>query len=63
VSFATDGGHLQALGVQCVLFGPGRIEDAHRANESVELSQWEAAARWLEQIVPLFCGSAPVQER
>lgn len=57
VSFATDAGPLQALGIQCVLFGPGRVEDVHKANESIEIREWEAAGRRLEQIVPRFCVS------
>ena len=33
VMFATDAGWLQRAGFDCVLFGPGSIEVAHRANE------------------------------
>lgn len=53
--YATDGGWLQTLGLQCVLFGPGSIEDAHRANESLALSQFEAGRAWLDDIVRRFC--------
>ena len=31
--FATDAGWLQRAGFECVLFGPGSIEVAHRPNE------------------------------
>ncbi|TWT44782.1 Acetylornithine deacetylase [Phycisphaerae bacterium RAS1] len=54
--YATDGGWLQKLGLECALLGPGNIEDAHRANESISISQFEAGARRLEEIVRRFCG-------
>jgi acetylornithine deacetylase len=33
VQFATDGGNLSKLGIECLIFGPGSIDVAHRANE------------------------------
>jgi acetylornithine deacetylase len=33
--FATDGGNLAALGIDSLIFGPGSIEVAHKANEYV----------------------------
>lgn len=38
VPFATDGGPLAALGVETLVFGPGSIDVAHRADEHVPLS-------------------------
>jgi len=46
VPFATDGGHLNQLGTRCLVFGPGSIDVAHRADESVP-------ARALEQTVQI----------
>ena len=37
VPFATDGGPLAALGVETLVFGPGSIDVAHRADEFVPL--------------------------
>jgi acetylornithine deacetylase len=37
VPFATDGGPLAALGVETLVFGPGSIDVAHRADEHVPL--------------------------
>ncbi len=34
-SFATDGGNLASLGIQSLIFGPGSIDVAHKANEYV----------------------------
>ena len=38
VPFATDGGPLAALGVETLVFGPGSIDVAHRADEHVSLN-------------------------
>jgi acetylornithine deacetylase len=64
VSYATDAGSLQKLGIQCILFGPGRIEEAHQANEYVELDQWRAGRQWLGRIVARCCqGNDGTRER
>lgn len=55
VSYASDAGTLQKLGMDCVLFGAGTIEDAHKANESVSLVEWQAARRVLASAVRHFC--------
>lgn len=55
VSFASDGGVLARLGLDCVLFGPGNMEHAHRANEFIEIEQFEVAGRWLDRIITRFC--------
>jgi acetylornithine deacetylase len=55
VSFASDAGWLSTLGVQCVLFGPGSIEDAHRANESIDMAEWTRGGELLNAIVRRMC--------
>lgn len=55
VSFATDAGWLEQLGLECVLFGPGSIEVAHRANEFVPWSEMVEAARVLDTMIHAFC--------
>ena len=42
VAFNTEAGLFQSLGMQAVLCGPGSIEQAHKADEFVALSQLEA---------------------
>ena len=37
--YGTNGGHFSAAGIPCIVFGPGSIEQAHTADESVELEQ------------------------
>lgn len=56
VGYASDAGPLQALGLQCVVCGPGNIEDAHRANESIAREQLVDAAEMLGRLVERFCG-------
>ena len=39
VAFGTDGGHFQAEGFSTVVCGPGSIDQAHRPNEWIEISE------------------------
>lgn len=56
-SYATDAGWLQALGMECVVFGPGSIEVAHRPNESLPIAELEKCESILEQTIRHCCGS------
>lgn len=58
VSFATDGGWLQGLGLDCVIWGPGSIEVAHRPDEYVPAEQLRAAEEPLERMIHRFCREA-----
>ncbi len=55
VSFATDAGWLQRLGLDCVLFGPGSIEVAHKPNEYIPKEQFRRAEQILEGAVRELC--------
>jgi acetylornithine deacetylase len=55
VMFATDAGWLQDAGFQCVLFGPGSIEVAHRANEFMPAGELRRAGEVLEGLVHRRC--------
>ena len=55
VSFATDAGWLQRLGMECVLFGPGSIDAAHRPNEHLPKADLAAARAVLERAVESCC--------
>ncbi|HYG61662.1 MAG TPA: M20/M25/M40 family metallo-hydrolase, partial [Thermoanaerobaculia bacterium] len=59
VSFATDAGWLQRLGLDCAIFGPGSIEVAHKPNEWIPKDQLQAARGLLEHTVHHFCREAP----
>jgi acetylornithine deacetylase len=55
VSFATDAGWLQRLGLDCAIFGPGTIEVAHKPNESIPKAELERARGLIAETVRRFC--------
>lgn len=55
VSYASDAGILQRMGLECVLFGPGNIEVAHKPNEYMPKAEFGQAKKTLERIVRSFC--------
>jgi acetylornithine deacetylase len=59
VSYASDAGWLSTLGLECVLFGPGSIEDAHRANEAIDVAQWREGGLVLDAIIGRLCVGEP----
>jgi acetylornithine deacetylase/succinyl-diaminopimelate desuccinylase-like protein len=42
--YATDAAIYQEAGIPCVVFGPGSIQQAHTADEHIEISQISRAA-------------------
>jgi acetylornithine deacetylase len=56
VSFATDAGWLQRLGLDCAIFGPGTIEVAHQPNEHVPKGELARARELIDRTVARFCG-------
>jgi acetylornithine deacetylase len=55
VSFATDAGWLQRLGMDCAIFGPGSIEVAHKPNEFIPKDEFAAARGLLARTIQRFC--------
>ena len=55
VSFASDAGVLSELGMQCVLFGPGSIEVAHKPNEFVPIEELTRCRDVLDHLVRSLC--------
>ena len=55
VSYASDAGPLQQMGLDCVLFGPGNIEVAHKPNERLPKEEFVRARELLDQVVQEFC--------
>lgn len=52
LSFGTEGGlYAQKLGAEVIVCGPGSIDDAHRADESIEISQLAACLDFLDGLV------------
>jgi len=50
VSFGTEAGLFQEHGVATVICGPGSIEQAHKPNEFIELSQLDACLSMLDRL-------------
>ncbi len=51
VSYATEGGQFQEAGYSTVVCGPGSIDQAHQADEYIELSQIEKAEKFLQRLI------------
>lgn len=51
VSFATEGGLYQASGVDTIICGPGNIEQAHKADEYVEIAQLAACEKFITKVI------------
>ena len=54
-SFATDAGNLERLGTQCLVFGPGSIEVAHKPDEFVEIGALHRAVGVLTALIQERC--------
>ncbi len=50
VSYGTEAGFFQELGIPTVICGPGSIEDAHRPDESIALDQVEACVQFMARL-------------
>ncbi len=55
VNYASDAGHLARMGVDCVLFGPGSIDVAHRPNEFIPIDEFQRAKGLLRSLVQQMC--------
>lgn len=51
VSYATEAGLFQQANIPTLICGPGSIEQAHRANEYIELSQLVEAEKFLKRLL------------
>lgn len=50
VAYATEAGLFHNIGIPTVVCGPGSIEQAHKANEYVEIDQLQACERFLRRV-------------
>ncbi len=55
VSFATDAGWLQSLGLECAIWGPGDIAVAHKPNEWVSIEELHRCATHLDRVIARLC--------
>lgn len=54
VAYATEAGLFQGAQIPTIICGPGRIKEAHRANEFVELEQLKQCEDFLLKVVKKF---------
>ncbi|HAN32472.1 MAG TPA: acetylornithine deacetylase [Myxococcales bacterium] len=53
--YATDGGNLQSIGCEPLIFGPGSIQVAHQADEHVTVEALEQAVDQVRSVVNACC--------
>lgn len=51
ISFGTEAGLFQRLGMQAIVCGPGNIDQAHKPDEFIDVSQLQACELFLEQMI------------
>jgi len=56
VPFATDGGNLARLGLDCVVCGPGSIDLAHRPDESIGIDELDVGVDLVTRLIRRRCG-------
>jgi acetylornithine deacetylase len=55
-AFATDGGNLCKLGMEPLVFGPGSIDVAHKADEWVDEGELQRTIPVLQELIARRCG-------
>lgn len=55
VSYATESGIFQRMGIPSLICGPGDIEQAHTPNEFITIEQLHHCEKVLQNIIHLFC--------
>ena len=51
VSYGTEGGHFQLAGIPTVICGPGSIEQAHKPDEYIDLSELGKAEKFIDTLI------------
>ena len=55
VSYSTEAGIFQDVGIPTIICGPGDIEQAHQPNEFISIEQLKLCESVLKNIINLFC--------
>ena len=61
VSYGTEASQFQLAGIPAVVCGPGSIEQAHRPNEYIELSQVERCETFLKRLLERMVQEPPTR--
>lgn len=51
VSYGTEAGQFQEAGYSAIVCGPGSIAQAHQPNEYIEMAEFEAGTKFMQQLV------------
>ena len=51
VAFGTEAGLFALAGIPAVVIGPGSIDQAHKSDEYIEVSQLEACSAFLDRLI------------
>jgi acetylornithine deacetylase len=51
VTYGTEAGHFQNYGIPAVICGPGSIEQAHKTDEWIALSELDACEAFLRKVI------------
>ena len=55
VAYGTEAGHFAAAGIPAVICGPGSIDQAHKPDEFVALSELDACEKFLRKVIARAC--------
>jgi acetylornithine deacetylase len=55
VAYGTEAGHFQRAGIPAVICGPGSIDQAHKADEFVALSELDKCDAFLKKVIVKAC--------
>lgn len=53
LSFGTEGGLFQEIGIPTIVCGPGSMDQGHKANEFIEISQLEACHQFMQRLAKI----------
>ena len=57
VSYGTEAGQFQEVGISTVVCGPGNIREAHKPNEFIELSQVKKCEEFMRRLLTEVCAA------
>ncbi|PCH62215.1 MAG: acetylornithine deacetylase [SAR86 cluster bacterium] len=55
VAFGTEGPHLQSMGMDTIILGPGNIDQAHQPDEYMSLDMIKPCVKLLQQLISQYC--------
>jgi acetylornithine deacetylase len=61
VAYATEGGLFHNAGIPTIICGPGSIEQAHKPNEYIELSQIAACESFMDRLIEELSAGNPAE--